>query len=98
MALATRDSSVMRSKRCCAIQSAGAIQDPPHAITRLNARYEARLLAFTPPVGMKSMSLYGAAIALRYGRPPIGSAGKNFTTRRPRFRAVLISVGVHTPG
>jgi hypothetical protein len=51
-----------------------------------------------PPVGMNDTPVYGAAIALRNARPPMGSAGKNFTTESPLPNAISTSVGVQTPG
>jgi hypothetical protein len=50
------------------------------------------------PVGMKFIMLYGAAIAFSIASPPIGSAGKNWTTDSPLPKAISNSVGVHTPG
>src|SRR5262245_16284767 len=98
MSDARRDSSRTRSNCFAAIHSLGAIHEPPHATTRLNARYAATLLALTPPVGMNDTSPYGAAIAFRNAKPPLGSAGKNFTVVRPFSSTASISVGVQMPG
>ena len=51
-----------------------------------------------PPVGMKRTWGKAAASALIVARPPLASAGKNFTVSRPRSRACMISLGVLTPG
>src|SRR5215510_7578089 len=98
MSDARRDSSRTRSNCLPAIQSLGAIHEPPHATTRLKPRYAETLIALIPPVGMNETSPYGAAIAFKNARPPLGSAGKNLTVVRPFSRAASNSVGVQIPG
>src|SRR5512140_692181 len=88
----------MRAKSPFLIHSAGAIHEPPQATTLLNPRYALTFAALIPPVGRNRTLPYGAAMALRYGSPPIGSAGKNFRVSSPRESAASMSVGVQMPG
>src|SRR5262249_5241079 len=74
------------------------IQLPPQATTCGKARYWPMFFVSIPPVGMNRRFLYGAQIARKNSTPPMGSAGKNFTTSTPFDKAISISVGVQTPG
>ena len=55
-------------------------------------------MAFIPPVGINFIIVYGALIAFIILSPPAFSAGKNFTTSRPKPSAISSSVGVIMPG
>lgn len=56
--------------------------------------------ALTPPRGKNCTPrcAYGAAMDLRYGRPPHASAGKNLTKRQPSSIDASSSDGVAIPG
>src|SRR5215216_3364370 len=51
-----------------------------------------------PPVGQNLRFGKGAAIALRKAVPPAASAGKSFTTEKPRLASVMASDTVAQPG
>src|SRR5436309_9875601 len=51
-----------------------------------------------PPVGQNFSSGQGAATDLSQAMPPDGSAGKNFSTRKPSAESVSASDTVAQPG
>ena len=86
------------SKRPAVSSADGASHEPPHAITLGTASQSPSRSSVMPPVGLKHTPAYGADSARRYGTPPIGSAGKNFTVVTPSSSAASMSLGVQTPG
>ena len=86
------------SKSPAATMSFLTIHEPPQHTILLKSRYDLRLSALIPPVGMNFILVYGADIALIILRPPAASAGKNLTTSRPSSIAVSTSEGLLVPG
>ena len=56
------------------------------------------MVGFIPPVGINFTLGKGAETAFKYFTPPEISAGNNFRISQPKFIALVISVGVKTPG
>src|SRR5215831_11009236 len=88
----------MRAQSPDTIASFGATQEPPTASTFGQPRYVARFFASMPPVGQNFASGSGAATDLSHAVPPDASAGKNFSTLKPRPMSVIASVTVAQPG
>src|SRR5262249_52449877 len=97
-AAASRASLVMRAKSPAAIASFGATHEPPTASTFGQARYVAMFFPSMPPVGQNLMSCNGAATDLSQAVPPEASAGKNFSTGKPRAASAIASETVAQPG
>src|SRR5262249_58142513 len=98
MARACLDRRAISGNLPAEIMPSLAIQLPPHAATLGSARYWGRFAAVIPPVGMNRTLAKGAENARSVCTPPIASAGENLTRLSPLARAMLISVGVATPG
>src|SRR5665648_1069997 len=79
-------------------RSRGTIHEPPTAATAGTARYYARFLGPTPPVGTNRTPPNGAASALIAAGPPEVPAGKNLTVVTPSSSAAWTSVAVTAPG
>src|SRR5882762_8766754 len=95
---AARASCVMRDQSGDAIASFGATHEPPTASTFEQARYAATFPASMPPVGQNFASGKGAATDLSHAVPPEASAGKNFSTLKPRAISAIASDTVAQPG
>ena len=86
------------SKSPAATKSFLTIHEPPQHTILLKSRYDLRLPALIPPVGMNFICVYGAAIDLIMLSPPAASAGKNLTTSSPNSIATSTSEGLLVPG
>src|SRR5262245_16392482 len=88
----------MRAKSRAAIASFGATHEPPTARTLGQPRYAAMFFPSMPPVGQNLISGSGAATDLSHAVPPEASAGKNFSTLKPRADSAIASETVAQPG
>ena len=76
----------------------GTVQLPPTAWMIGEEMNSARLSLLTPPVGINFVPGKGPERDFSAFRPPYTLAGKNFSTFRSCFFAIMISVGVTQPG
>src|SRR2546423_4632447 len=93
-----RTASLMRSNCRALIQSAGAIQLPPTAVTFLRPRYRSKVAAVTPPLGLNCTPTKGPCKSSRKEVPPSVSIGHNFMRLSPHSSTASISLAVATPG
>src|SRR2546423_4248146 len=79
-----RTASLMRSNCRALIQSAGAIQLPPTAVTFLRPRYRSKVAAVAPTLGLNLTPPKGPCKRLRKGGTPSVPIGHHFTRLSPQ--------------